>query len=398
MNWMAIMLGTACVQITSAEPLALMCTLAGEKYTLYDIGQNDPLTITVQILARDYRRFCDYLDKFGYQYSVIQKTGAYWFWPSIVNRGWLIGGLMLILIATVLIPTRIFFVKVAGAENLSEKYILEQAMTCGVTFGASRKQVRSEKIKNALLEAVPELQWAGINTSGCVATIQVREKNTAEEPENAMRIGNVIAERDGMIYSCTVEKGYPLCHVGQAVQKGQVLVSGYQDLGLFVTASPVKADIYALTQRTVCTITPTKYQTRINETKEFCKYNIQVGKNIIKLYKDSGIYDGSCVKMYEEYYISVPGGFYLPVAIVKEQVFYNDILDAQETDLKCFDWLNGCTESYIIQQMIAGQILHENTDVEMLGPVCVQYGKYACVEMIGKNISEETVEKYGKNY
>lgn len=42
-------------------------------------------------------------------------------------------------------------------------------------------------MKNALLSAIPELQWAGVNTYGCRAVISVRERTLPErkpEPEN----------------------------------------------------------------------------------------------------------------------------------------------------------------------------------------------------------------------
>ena len=43
--------------------------------------------------------------------------------------------------------------------------------------------IRSEKVKNSLLQRIPQLQWAGINTDGCVAVISVREKTAIKNSE-----------------------------------------------------------------------------------------------------------------------------------------------------------------------------------------------------------------------
>ena len=91
-----------------------------------------------------------------------------------------------------------------GNQNVPENLILELASQCGLSFGTERRQVRSEQVKNALLGAVPELEWVGINTAGCVATISVRERQKGENIGQAGGVSSIVASCDGMITGIVV--------------------------------------------------------------------------------------------------------------------------------------------------------------------------------------------------
>ena len=60
------------------------------------------------------------------------------------------------------------------------------------------------------------------------------------------------------------------------------------------------------------------------------KYAVIIGKKRINFYKGSGISDTSCDKMYLENYVTLPGGFILPIAIATEvwtQYSFDDVTD-----------------------------------------------------------------------
>jgi hypothetical protein len=83
-----------------------------------------------------------------------------------------------------------------------------------------------------------------------------------------------------------------------------------------------QAKIYGETERKISAITPASVVTRTKEVRRECKYGLIFGKKQINFFKDSGIPDTSCVKMYEKRYLSFPGGFVLPVAWVRYTYIY----------------------------------------------------------------------------
>jgi len=330
--------------------------------------------------------------------KIIRSEGLFLTLKSLVKRPVLCIGMAVLLAAACWLPGRILFVQVEGNSAIPDKYILEQAEICGIRLGAVRRDVRSEKMKNALLSAIPQLQWAGVNTSGCVATISVREKSTPEEHvQEQTGVAGVVAARDGVILDCTVLRGNSLCHVGQAVKEGQLLVSGYTDTGLIVKATRAKAEVYAQTLRELEIISPKASVNRGEKSREIKKYGLLIGKKLINFSKDSGISDAGCVKMYSEEYLTLPGGFQLPVGVFCETLIVYDTAEQIPADAEEFNWLESAAAEYLQTQMIAGKILDADTQLSAGAESYSIRGRYACIEMIGKEKNEEIWQQDGEN-
>ena len=298
-------------------------------------------------------------------------------------------GISLLLFLTLWLPTRVLFIRVEGNSRIPANQILEQAELCGITFGSLRSDVRSERMKNALLEAMPQLQWAGINTSGCVATITVRERQP--EPESTGNpVTGITASRDGVIRTCTVRRGNALCAPGQAVRSGEMLISGLTDCGLVILADRAEGEIFAETTRAVLARTPDSAGFRSENSGARKNFSLIIGKNRINFYNDSGILDSSCVKMYEEYYLTLPGGFRLPIGLAVETVIQWEC--AQSGIPNAGDTLEGYARSYLQAHMVAGEILEQDITVENNR----LYADYICLEMIGQNRYEEFIGQDGK--
>ncbi len=382
------------IRFTSADISGLLSLISAKGIPLFRVEWINDLTVHGTIYRSDYRLLQEFTEYRGDKLEIVNRRGLYWSGKSLLRRPVLFYGAILSLLLALFLPSRILFVRVEGNGLVSEKLILDAAENCGISFGASRRDVRSEKIKNALLEQIPELQWVGVNTSGCVATINVKEKSVAQQSQEVQTgVSSIVAVRDGVIWECTVTRGNPLCHVGQAVKAGQTLVSGYTDCGITIKATRAEAEIYAQTLRDLEIVTPLNIVQRGEQSDCEIKYSLLIGKNQIKFLKDSGISDASCVKMYEEHYLTLPGGFQLPIGIVRETCIYYDTQEVQITEADSFAWLQAAAENYLQSQMIAGQILSQNVEVLLKDGVGCLSGQYACLEMIGQVKNEEILQR-----
>ena len=275
-------------ELTSAEPGAALEAANARGIPLYDVIQVGDLTARFRVRRRDYRTLEALSEKRGETLHLRRRMGAYWTLKRLLARPMLLCGLAVFLAAAIFLPTRIFFVRVEGNVNTPTRLILDAAGESGIRFGASRRAVRSEKMKNALLSALPQLQWAGVNTSGCVATVSVRERTDPEVTEQDSAVSSIVASRDGFIVSATVTRGNFLCRVGQSVKAGQVLISGYTDCGICIQATRAEGEIYAQTSRDFAAVTPVKWTARGEQTAVRRKYSLIIGKKRINLWKDSG--------------------------------------------------------------------------------------------------------------
>lgn len=390
------LIGINTVEITSASPGDMLTAVNDRGIILFDICLIDDLHVRGKVYQYAQKQLQNCLTQRGDSVKIIERQGLYWSVCNLRHRPILIIGLTLLLIMAISLPTRIFFVRVEGNQTIPTQRIIGKAELCGIGFGASRREVRSEKMKNALLSAIPELQWAGVNTAGCVAIISVRERSVANTEMKLSGVSSIVAARDGIIKELTVLQGNPLCVVGQAVKRGQVLVSGYTDCGLLIKATASAAEITAQTQHKLQAVTLTKHIVRSEQIGEEQLHRLRIGKNIINLCKDSGISDTSCVKMYEEKFLTLPGGFQLPVAIITERRIYFDHKQSNDSKTCDYSWMMDDSDAYLRSQMLAGEIIESNRTSQSQEGIYVLDSRYSCVEMIGIVRNEEIVEENGK--
>lgn len=381
--------GTVIVEIITAEPENFLQILNSNGIVLKNIQHTDPLTLLFEQKRSDYKKMCSLAEKAGAHVKLIKKSGIYWGLKSLIGRPVLITGTLLIFLLTLFLPTRILFVKIKGNESLPASLILEKAELCGISFGASRKAVRSESTKNQLLSFLPELRWVGVNTYGCVAVISVQEKPDYQLKSGGNTICHIVAAKDGIISEMTIFQGTGQCKVGQAVEKGQVLVSGYVDHGISLEATSANAEIMGYTGNVLYMYTPTARRVRDKQLAEKTQYKLLIGKKLINFSKDSGISDTECVRMYEERYLTLPGGFRLPIALIRERTMPYSLESDVTLDPSSYTWVESVAKDYLHSQMLSGEILRASTLTEIVDDVHVLYGTYQCRELIGRIRSEE---------
>ena len=378
----------ASVELVSADIPGLLRDITQAGVILSHVNNPDPLTVRVMLPVNDLPKLRNLAHKNGASVRILSQRGASQI-LALCRRRWLfLISLLFLLTLSAWLPTRVLFLQVDGNLTVPPSKIIEAAEHCGIRFGASRKAVRSEAMKNKLLEALPELRWAGINTKGCTAVISVSERSVASETQN--QVTSLVAVRDGVIDTCSVTAGSLLCKPGQAVKAGDILVSGYTDCGLSVKAQRAKGEVYAQTLRRLTVIAPKITAQKGEKTATRQKYGLLIGKKRINFVKDSGIYGATCDKMYAEFYLSLPGGFQLPIGIFREDYCQRTL---EPCYLQSEDQLQKAAREYLLSTMISGKILNESVEVQGL----TLRGSYLCSEMIARERNEELMQSYGKN-
>ncbi len=389
--------GTVRFEVTSADTPGLLRAASDAGIILLDVVDTGGLKVCASVKAKHFLAAEKLIARRDEKLRVLSRSGLLWPVLRLRRRPVLLCCMILLLALTVLLPTRVLFVRVEGNSHLPTQLIIEHAQRCGIDFGAKRSKVRSEKVKNALIASLPELQWAGVNTKGCLAVISVQEKTQVQQPsEEQTKISSIIAARDGIILDCTATRGTLLCKPGEAVKEGQVLISGYTDCGIILQATRAEGEIFAQTQRPISVIASAEAVKRTDITHTETKYSIRIGKKLINFFKDSGILDTTCVKMYSEDYLTLPGGLRLPVALVTQHCVYYNSSELPPEQLS-FDWLEDFSRKYLQQHMTAGEILHEAVELKPHGSVFTLDGLYACREMIGMVRDEENLQYDGKS-
>ena len=258
--------GSVRLRITSADFPESLKILTDLGIDLRDVVYEDNLSVCVTLNRTDCRMAVKKLEAKGDQCTVIRRNGIFWSVLQIKNRPVLLLGILLMVFLSFYIPSKVYFIQIQGNDTVPSRAIAEKVREIGLEFGCDREKIQNEHLKNILLESIPQLDWVGITTTGCVATVSVKEKISEEKPlDPKYLVASLVAACDGVVESVTATRGFALCRPGQAVQQGQVLISGYEDLGLSIKATYAQGEVYARTQRFLQAITPVTYTFRKDE-------------------------------------------------------------------------------------------------------------------------------------
>lgn len=392
------LIGLVDVMLTSASPEQMLNLMNDMGIHFLGVKYVDDLNVLVTVYRHDFPLLRTVAQKRGEAYQIQRQYGVYWTLKRLLYRPVLTFGIALLVLLAMFLPSRVLFVCVDGNETIPANLIIEKAEQCGITFGSSRVLVRSERVKNRLLSAIPQLQWAGINTYGCVAVISVNERQTSDVKQQTFgNVSGIVAAQDGVIQEMTVYRGNPLCKPGQAVEEGQLLVSAYTDCGILIKAVRADAEITAITHRNLEAAAQLPTQERTAQLASNRKYSVIIGKKLINLYKGSGISDTGCVKIRTQSNLTLPGGFVLPIVLVEERFESYELSEPVQHVAIDHDWLHSFAEEYLQSQMIAGSILKRQVDTMVGVDAVTLSGTYDCLEMIGKMQSEEIIQGNGKS-
>ena len=384
--------GTLCLEVVSADLPRFFAAANAAGIELRELMAVDGVTVRFRIPRGSMKRITALADRRGEKIRIIGRRGLFWKFASLKKRPVLIVGLAILTALAIFLPSRVLMVEVEGNTTIPDNQIIEAAARCGIGFGASRRAIRSERVKNALLEAMPELSWAGVNTYGSRAVISVRQRQQPEVEETGPAVSSIAAERDGVVLSCRTEQGTAQCIPGQAVRAGDILISGYTDCGLCMTATRAVGEVMAATSREMTVITPANCLKRTGTDQEKVTYSLIVGKNRFNFHKSSGISPAGCGRMVAEYILTLPGGLPLPLKLVRETVTTCSQEPTEVDEDAARTLLSGFAEDYLKQQMIAGTVAKALETVTADDGLWILTGNYACTEMIGRERAEQNGE------
>lgn len=379
------------VEITCPVPEEFISELAREGIVLSAIRHRNACTFSACVDRMDLTALNRLAEYRGNAVKICKRNPLSTWAADIFTRPVLLIGMLMIIILTIFLPRKILFIEVEGNQVIPSRDIIACVENAGVSFGVNRSTIRSEKVKNRLLSELPGLQWAAINTHGCLAVISVKERTQPAQNEIKTGVSSIVSGCDGVICEITVKNGTAVCTVGEAVKKGQMLVSGYADCGLLVKAERAEACVYAYTQHNLTAVAIQERTVRRKQIKQSSSYSLKIGKKLIKMYNCSSNSRGNCAKIYNEFFVRLPGGFMLPISLIKvTQITYAGELFRDRVD--CSAWLPVYMENYLHEHMVGGEILKRTYNGDSTEQSWLYSCQYYCREMIGRQKDEEILK------
>ena len=186
--------------------------------------------IEAKIYCRDFFKLNTIRKKSGVKIKIEEKHGFHFSLRKVKKRQVMIYGLVISIVLMLLMNQFIWNIEVNGNKNISDKEILSIAEKLGLKYGTFVPYFDDERAgREAVNHFNGKALWASINIKGSKAIIEIREyEDISEAPENDEPC-NLVADFDGIILSAEAYSGALSTICGNAVKKGDLLISGISE-------------------------------------------------------------------------------------------------------------------------------------------------------------------------
>ncbi len=156
---------------------------------------------------------------------ILSKRGLVFVLKPIRKRWGLIMGMIVFCLLLWFLSGRIWYINIQGNTELPDVEIQQMLQEAGVTQGISSKAFDWATLRQTIIHQNPQISWMSFNPQGCILKVDISETTTAPEIANQEPC-NLVASHDGRIVEIQTYIGNAMVKVGDAVVKGDMLISG----------------------------------------------------------------------------------------------------------------------------------------------------------------------------
>lgn len=387
------LVGCTRLELTGATPQWGLNRLAAERIPFWDTVWIDAVTVRLTVRNRDRDKAESALLRAMCTVRQLQQDGLLLRLQPLRKRPVLLLSGLAALMLIIYLSHFVLFYSVSGNEAVPSEQIIRELRTLGIDTGIYGPNIKPKVIKDQILNRIPQLQWITVTQNGCRANVIVRER--PEEPASVDRktFGNLVASKSGVITEQSVYSGTALFSVGDAVLKGDLLVTGAVDLERVTMLRNAIAEVFALTVSEQTVVLPQEFgQKHYLEGESRCFW-LTFGQKRIKIFGNSGISTTNCDKMIETIPLTLPQGLQLPVSLTIETfspyALQTGVLSEPAAQLLLSDY----AEQKAAASMLAGEILDARHSLYTHNGCYVLHAVLQCREMIALPMEADWIKE-----
>ena len=315
--------GSVLFTVTGAFPERFLNLCAQAGVGFWDLEWLDPHTLRLRVSRRDARRVGPLAEKVLCEARARRHLGFPYFLAGFRKRYALLLGLALSLAAVCLLSRFVLTIEVSGNETVSTAAILTELSRQGVGVGAYGPGLDVRRISQESLLRLDGLAWMSINLHGTRAEVLVREKLPEPEVRDESTPANVVAQADGVILDLEVLDGQAAFREGEAVLRGEVVISGTIDLRepeySAVDAGQrlvhARGNVWARTYRTLTAQIPLEAQVKRYTGEKEIQWSLLALGRTVNFFGKGGVFSEGYDKIVETHPLTLPGGRVMPLAL-----------------------------------------------------------------------------------
>lgn len=222
------------------------------KILLWDTSYIDGV-LHAKCCTSDYFKLKEISKKSGVSIKIDERYGFKEDLNKQKSRAGLLMGCIFFITFFSLMSNFVWIIDVSGNEGLSKEEIIVMAENEGLHIGTFKPFFDEVSSANSISKkSNGVLSWTAINIKGSHAVIEVREQKESIKNTQKKVPCNILSDVDGVVISAEIFEGISHIHPGDAVKKGDLLISGVidnEDMSTFFVEA--KGKISAHTKREV---------------------------------------------------------------------------------------------------------------------------------------------------
>jgi similar to stage IV sporulation protein len=383
---------TVSVRAEYRTALLDLCLCEGVNYTAFFCGEDGGISFAVSIFtARRIKKRCAEL---GIELTVTQVGGL----PQLLYRHRRRAGLMLGAIVGCLLlfwsGRFVWHVQVTGNESLSSDEVVEELRAVGFGVGSYIPALDTPRLENRLLLASDRISWVSVYLDGTVARVQIIEEIDTPQNEPITRPANLVATADGQIEVLELLRGNCVVSVGQAVKKGELLVSGVYDSSIYgYRYTRAAGRVLARTEQSFAVTVPLNDRKKVYGAPKTCEIVLNFFNFSLKIFKSTGNLPITCDIIEEERTVCAWGRYPLPVTLtVKKALPYTEA-DFTRTPDEALELAFEQLAGDLSRLSEEAQILQKNISTTITDTALTLDCSVLCIENIAEQVEFDVLEK-----
>lgn len=353
------------------EKMLNICAANGLNFWKVTLKKN---ILYFKISISDFKRLKVFKRNIKGKIHITKKNGL----PFILQRnkyryGMLVGAVIFVLLINFM-SGFVWNLHISGNENISAESILQSLEALNIKEGSRISKIDPQIARNQLLINRKDISWAAFNIEGCRLTVDITE--TKQKDDKSKDPSNLKAAEDGVIKAVEVISGVANVRVGDAVLKGDLLVSGvveYKDQHTEFVRS--RAKIIAETEKVIRVEVPFK-QTKRLQTGKYKKRRVLCFFGVkLPLYLGAV---GENFELEPKNQTENESKPYLPIKIIENNYYETYDTEIVLTNDKAKQQAKTELEKAIKNYLSDGKILSQRTVSESNENALVMYAELKC--------------------
>lgn len=332
---------------------------------IWDIRNIVKGVIRFNISISDFKKLRKIARKTKCKITIKNKQGLYFTLFKYRKRKIFFVIAFLVLLLSIFLSTFVWKIDIEGNEKLSETDIILALKESGLYIGKNKTFLDKKEVTNLLRLNISDISWAGIELNGTKAIVKVVEKTRLDEKDiQNTGIGNIVAQKSGIITKIVPENGTAKFKEGSYICQGDVAIEGmiyskYMD--------PVEVTAKGILQiNTEYTFEKTySYNQTLKEYTGKKLYTVGIGinsnENMLNYLNKNKKYDiTKSSKVMNLFGNQISLDFYTCTEYIENEVEYSkeQLIEFSNKDIE--EYLN----NKILPNCISGSLIDKNVNIE----------------------------------